>query len=245
MIETICRGLLIPFLGTAMGASCSLFMKKEMNRALSQGLTGFAAGVMVAASVWSLLLPAIDRSTQLAQWAFLPAGVGFCVGILFLSVLEKLSPKVQSQNSTGMLVLAVVLHNIPEGLAVGVVYASLLKEQTQSLTSTALMLSVGIGIQNFPEGAIVSMPLASQGVKKQKAFLYGVLSGVVEPIAGMLTLLLFSLVTTALPVLLGFAAGAMIYVVMKELAPEMSGQWGMQWFMIGFVVMMALDVALG
>ena len=252
--------LLTPFFGTALGAACVFFLKKGLGDRVQRGLTGFASGVMVAASIWSLLIPAMEQSAGVGGWAFLPAVTGFWAGILFLLGLDHLiphlhqrsrqaeGPRTQLQRST-MMVLAVTLHNIPEGMAVGVVYAGLLSGEGQITMMAALALSLGIAIQNFPEGAIISMPLRSEGMGKAKAFAGGVLSGVVEPVGALLTILAAGLVVPALPYLLSFAAGAMLYVVVEELIPEMSqgehSNVGTLAFALGFTLMMALDVALG
>ena len=253
-------GILIPFLGTSFGAACVFFMRQALNKQIQRALTGFAAGVMVAASIWSLLIPAIEQSARLRTLAFLPAAAGFWLGILFLLLLDRLiphlhlgsdqaeGPKSQLQRTT-MMILAVTLHNIPEGMAVGVVYAGYLSGASQITAAGALALSLGIAIQNFPEGAIISMPLRAEGMKKGRAFLGGVLSGVVEPIGAVLTVLAAGLVVPALPYLLSFAAGAMLYVVVEELIPEMSegkhSNIGTVFFAIGLSLMMVLDVALG
>ena len=252
--------LLTPFFGTALGAACVFFLKKGLGDRVQRGLTGFSSGVMVAASIWSLLIPAMEQSAGVGGWAFLPAVTGFWAGILFLLGLDHLiphlhqrsqqaeGPRTQLQRST-MMVLAVTLHNIPEGMAVGVVYAGLLSGEGQITMMAALALSLGIAIQNFPEGAIISMPLRSEGMGKAKAFAGGVLSGVVEPVGALLTILAAGLVVPALPYLLSFAAGAMLYVVVEELIPEMSqgehSNVGTLAFALGFTLMMALDVALG
>lgn len=253
-------GILIPFVGTSLGAACVFFMKKNMGLTVQRALTGFAGGVMVAASVWSLLIPALEQSEPMGAWSFLPAAVGFWVGIGFLLLLDHLiphlhrnaqeaeGPKTKLQRNT-MLILAVTLHNIPEGMAVGVVYAGYVTGNAGISLMGALALSIGIAIQNFPEGAIISMPLRSEGMRKPKAFLYGVLSGVVEPIGATVTILAADLIVPALPYFLSFAAGAMIYVVVEELIPEMSqgkhSDVGTIFFSVGFTVMMILDVALG
>ena len=253
-------GILIPFLGTSLGAGCVFFLKKSLSDGIQRALTGFAAGVMVAASVWSLLIPAMEQAADLGRLAFFPAAVGFWLGILFLLLLDHLiphlhqnslqaeGPKSQLQRTT-MMVLAVTLHNIPEGMAVGVVYAGYLAGTAQITAAGALALSLGIAIQNFPEGAIISMPLRAEGMPKRRAFWDGVLSGIVEPIGAVLTILAAGIVVPALPYLLSFAAGAMLYVVVEELIPEMSqGQHsnvGTMFFAVGFSVMMVLDVALG
>ena len=260
MTAEVIRGILIPFVGTSLGAAMVLFMKNSLNEQVNRALLGFAAGVMVAASIWSLLIPAMEQSARKGSWAFVPAVVGFWAGILFLLLLDHLIPHLH-QNSeeaegpksrlkrTTMLVLAVTLHNIPEGMAVGVVYAGLISRNTYITVTGALALSIGIAIQNFPEGAIISLPLQAEGTGKGKAFLYGVLSGVVEPVGAFLTILAATLVLPALPYLLSFAAGAMLYVVIEELIPEMSAgkhsDIGTLFFAVGFTLMMALDVALG
>lgn len=253
-------GILIPFVGTSLGAACVFFMKRSLSEAVQRALTGFAAGVMVAASIWSLLIPAIEQSSAMGGWAFVPAVAGFWAGILFLLLLDTIIPhlhqnseKAEGPNSrlqrTTMMILAVTLHNIPEGMAVGVVYAGFLAGQAQITAAGALALSLGIAIQNFPEGAIISMPLRAEGMKKGRAFAGGVLSGVVEPIGALLTILAAGLVVPALPYLLSFAAGAMLYVVVEELIPEISqgnhSNLGTVFFAAGFSVMMVLDVALG
>ena len=253
-------GIMIPFLGTTLGAACVLFMKRSLGDLVQRSLAGFAAGVMVAASIWSLLIPAIEQSEGMGKLSFLPAFIGFWVGVLFLLLLDRLIPHlhVGSEQAEGpksklgrttMMVLAITLHNIPEGMAVGVVYAGFLAGNTQITAASALALSLGIAIQNFPEGAIISMPLRAEGEGKGRAFLGGVLSGVVEPIGAVLTLLAAQLVIPALPYLLSFAAGAMLYVVVEELIPEMSqgrhSNLGTVFFAVGFSIMMTLDVALG
>ena len=260
MIQDAFWGILIPFLGTSLGAGCVFFLKNSLRDGIQRALTGFAAGVMVAASVWSLLIPAMEQAADLGRLAFFPAAAGFWLGILFLLLLDHLiphlhqnslqaeGPKSQLQRTT-MMVLAVTLHNIPEGMAVGVVYAGYLAGTAQITAAGALALSLGIAIQNFPEGAIISMPLRAEGMKKGRAFWGGVLSGIVEPIGAVLTILAAGIVVPALPYLLSFAAGAMLYVVVEELIPEMSqGQHsnvGTVFFAVGFSVMMVLDVALG
>ena len=253
-------GIAIPFLGTALGAACVFFMKKALSDRVQRALTGFAAGVMVAASVWSLLIPSIEQSADMGKFSFIPAAVGFWIGVLFLLLLDHMIPHLH-QNSdkaegpksrlqrTTMLVLAVTLHNIPEGMAVGVVYAGYLTGNTKITVMGAMALSIGIAIQNFPEGAIISMPLRSEGMGKGRAFAGGVLSGIVEPIGAVLTILAAGLIVPALPYLLSFAAGAMFYVVVEELIPEMSAgehsNIGSIFFAVGFSLMMVLDVALG
>ena len=253
-------GIMIPFLGTSLGAACVFFMRRSLAEGVQRALTGFAGGVMVAASVWSLLIPAMEQAQGMGKWSFIPAVVGFWIGVLFLLLLDhaiphlhRYSEKAEGPNSrlqrTTMLVLAVTLHNIPEGMAVGVVYAGYIRGGSGITAMAALALSLGIAIQNFPEGAIISMPLRAEGMRKSKAFVGGMLSGVVEPIGAVLTIMAASLVVPALPYLLSFAAGAMVYVVVEELIPEMSqgrhSDIGTVFFAIGFTLMMALDVALG
>ena len=254
----IFRGILIPFLGTMLGAACVFFMKRSLSSSIQRALTGFAAGIMTAASVWSLLIPAMEQCASMGKLAFLPAAVGFLVGIFFLLGLDHLIPHLHMNSSEAegpksklkkTTMLAVTLHNIPEGMAVGVVYAGWASGNMSISAAAALALSVGIAIQNFPEGAIISMPLRAEGMGKGKAFLYGTLSGVVEPIGAVLTVLAAGLVLPILPYLLSFAAGAMIYVVVEELIPEMSeaphSNVGTIFYAVGFVLMMTLDVALG
>lgn len=253
-------GILIPFLGTAAGAACVFFMKKTLGDLVQRSLAGFAAGVMVAASIWSLLIPAIAQSAVLGKFAFFPAFAGFWLGVLFLLALDRLIPHLHvgseqaeglssNLSRTAMMVLAVTLHNIPEGMAVGVMYAGFLAENAQITAASALALSIGIAIQNFPEGAIISMPLRAEGERRGRAFLGGILSGIVEPIGAVLTILAAQRIVPALPYLLSFAAGAMLYVVVEELIPEMSqgrhSNLGTVFFAAGFSIMMVLDVALG
>lgn len=254
------QGIFIPFLGTALGAASVLFMRKETNGMVQRALMGFASGVMVAASIWSLLVPAMEQTADLGRWSFVPAVAGFWVGVLFLLVLDRAvphlnkssgqlaGPKLALKKNT-MLVLAVTLHNIPEGMAVGVVFAGWLTGEGAITAAGALTLAVGIAIQNFPEGAVISMPLRADGSSKWTAFLWGVLSGVAEALAAAITILAANQIVLALPYLLGFAAGAMIYVVVEELIPEMAqGQcsdWGTMSFALGFTLMLSLDVALG
>jgi ZIP family zinc transporter len=260
MTMEIVRGIAIPFLGTSLGAACVFFMKKSLNSMIQRALTGFAAGVMVAASIWSLLIPAMEQSKNYGKLSFFPAAVGFWIGIIFLLLLDHVIPHLHMNSEevegpksklekTTMLVLTVTLHNIPEGMAVGVVYAGWLAGNDQITKMGALALAIGIAIQNFPEGAIISMPLRSKGIRKSKAFLYGVLSGVVEPIGASLTVLAAGMVVPVLPYLLSFAAGAMLYVVVEELIPEMSegehSNIGTIMFAAGFTLMMILDVELG
>lgn len=252
-------GLLIPFFGTSAGAACVFFMKKKLNVTVQKALTGFAAGVMTAASIWSLLIPAMEQSAKLGNWAFVPAAAGFWIGIGFLLLLDTYIPHLHMDNKpegpasklarTTMMLLAVTLHNIPEGMAVGVVYAGYVTHSAEITASGALALALGIAIQNFPEGAIISMPLHAEDMKKSRAFLGGVLSGAVEPLFGLLTVFLSRLIVPIMPYTLSFAAGAMMYVVVEELIPEMSEgkhtNIGVVMFALGFTVMMALDVALG
>ena len=260
MLKTVITGLLIPFIGTSAGAACVFFLKKDLKTEVQRALTGFAAGVMVAASIWSLIVPAIEQSEGMGKLAFLPAFTGFWAGILFLLLLDHIIPHLHAYidqtegprsklTRTAMLVLAVTLHNIPEGMAVGVVYAGLMSGTANITTGAALALALGIAIQNFPEGAIISMPLFSEGKSKPKSFVLGVLSGAVEPVFGGITVLIAGLVVPAMPYLLSFAAGAMLYVVVEELIPEMSQgrhtNVGVISFAVGFSLMMALDVALG
>lgn len=260
MNNQIIWGLFIPFLGTAAGAASVFFLRDKMNTALQKGLLGFASGVMVAASIWSLLIPAMDMSQQMGKLSFLPAASGFLLGIGFLLLMDKLVPHMHLDHEepeglkstwkkTTMLVLAVTLHNIPEGMAVGVLFAGVLSGNQDVTLTGAFALAIGIAIQNFPEGAIISLPLRSEGTGKGRSFAYGMLSGIVEPIGAALTLLLASFFQPILPYLLSFAAGAMIYVVVEELIPESAqgehSNLGTIGFSIGFVIMMILDVALG
>jgi ZIP family zinc transporter len=254
-------GLMIPFAGTAAGAACVFFLRNQIKPMVQKALLGFASGVMVAAAVWSLLIPAMEQSNGMGKFAFVPAAVGFLLGIGFLLLMDRVTPHLHmgcdvaegprcSLKKTTMLVLAVTLHNIPEGMAVGVVFAGMMADSTKITLAGAMALSIGIAIQNFPEGAIISLPLKSEeGMSKGKAFLYGTLSGAVEPLAAGITILLFRFIEPILPYLLAFAAGAMIYVVVEELIPEASegehSNIGTIGFAAGFVLMMVLDVALG
>ena len=252
-IKSFCI-LLIPFLGTVLGSACVFFMKNGMSDRLQRSLSGFAAGVMTAASVWSLLIPALEQAENMGKWSFVPAAVGFWAGILFLLLLDRIiphlhinedkaeGPKSRLQKTT-MLVLAVTLHNIPEGMAVGVAFAGLISGIIP--LSEALTLSIGIAVQNFPEGTIISAPLVTDGMGKKRAFFYGVLSGAVEPVASVLTVLLTWLVAPILPYVLSFAAGAMIYVVSNELIPKAKSRIGTAGTAVGFALMMLLDVAMG
>lgn len=253
-------GLFIPFLGTTIGSAMVFFMRDKMNHRIEKLLLGFAAGVMVAASIWSLMIPSIEMAKEQGKVAWIPAVIGFLLGIVFLLALDSLIPHLHLKNEkpegvksklkkTTMMMLAVTLHNIPEGMAVGVTFAGVMIGNTGITIAGTLALATGIAIQNFPEGAIISMPLKSQGISKTKAFLYGTLSGIVEPIGAIFTILLTSIVVPVLPYLLSFAAGAMIYVVVEELIPESQlgehSNIGTIGVAIGFSIMMILDVALG
>ena len=259
MISTLI-GVLIPFLGTLLGSACVFLLKDKINNKLQRGLLGFASGVMIAAAIWSLIIPSIDMSDYLGKLAFIPAAVGIILGMLFLLLMDKIIPHLHLSSKkpeglkakiskTTMLVLAVTLHNIPEGMAVGVVFAGFISGETSISIAGSIALSIGIAIQNFPEGAIISLPLKSEGNSKLKSFILGTLSGIVEPIAALVTILLANLITPILPYVLSFAAGAMIYVVVEELIPEASegehSNIGPIGFGIGFVIMMILDIALG
>lgn len=260
MMRNIIIGLLIPFLGTTLGAGMVFFLKDKMDKRMEKLLLGFASGVMIAASVWSLLIPSIDMAEEQNIIAWIPVSVGFIFGILFLLVLDSVIPHMHLDKEkpegvksklkkTTMLVLAVTLHNIPEGMAVGVVFAGALTGNTGISLTAAFALAIGIAIQNFPEGAIISMPLKSEGISKTRAFTYGALSGIVEPIAAVITILLANTIIPVLPYLLSFAAGAMIYVVVEELIPESQmgehSNIGTVGVAIGFVIMMILDIAFG
>jgi len=253
------QGIMIPFIGTTLGAGGVYLMTKGMNQKLQRALTGFSAGVMVAASIWSLLIPAMDHARHMGKLSFIPAAAGFWAGVIFLLILDKTVPhmhmdkqKEGMESSLGkntMLVLAVAMHNLPEGMAVGAIWAGIMSDNSSISVASAMILSVGIAIQNFPEGAIISMPLHSEGVSKNKAFGYGVISGIVEPLGALLTIMAARFVIPALPFTLSFAAGAMLYVVVEELIPEMSAgkhsNIGTVFFAVGFTLMMILDVALG
>ena len=258
-MSEVFKGILIPFIGTTFGACFVLFMKKNLSTLVEKALDGFAAGVMVAASIWSLLILAINQSEYMGRLSFIPAAIGFWIGILFLLLLDHLIPHMHQHSSEDegpksnftrvtKLVLAVTLHNIPEGMAVGVVYAGWIAGNKDISIMSALVLSIGIAIQNIPEGAVISMPLHAQGVPKKKAFAYGVLSGAVEPAGAIITIVLSGIIIPALPYLLSFAAGAMLYVVIEELIPEMSQgkhtDISTIMFAVGFSLMMVLDVAL-
>ena len=256
----IAIGLIIPFLGTALGSAMVFLMKDKINAKVQKLLLGFASGVMISASIWSLITPSMEMAEEQGHIAWVPAAIGFLLGIIFLLILDSIIPhlhletkkpegmKSKFKNIT-MMVLAVTLHNIPEGMAVGVVLAGVLAQNTTITLAGALALSIGIAIQNFPEGAIISMPLKNEGISKSKAFLYGTLSGIVEPIGAIITILLTSIVTPILPYILSFAAGAMIYVVVEELIPESyageQSNIGTIGVALGIVIMMILDVALG
>ena len=252
-------GLLIPFAGTALGSAMVFFMR-GMHKEIERLLLGFASGVMIAASVWSLLIPAIDMADEMGQVAWIPAAGGFLGGMAFLLVLDSLIPHLHLESTepegvettlkkTTMLVLAVTLHNIPEGMSVGVTFAGAMIGDAGITMAGAFALAAGIAIQNFPEGAIISMPLRSEGVSRTRSFVYGALSGIVEPIGAFVTILLAEQIVSALPVFLAFAAGAMIYVVVEELIPEAQAgahsNIGTVGVAVGFVIMMILDVALG
>ena len=260
MLPEILSALSLPFIGTVVGSACVFFLKGQMSRTLQRALMGFASGVMVAASIWSLIIPAMNQSEHMGKFAFLPAFIGVWAGILFLLALDRLIPHLHLNSEcpegkdcglgkSAMMVLAVALHNLPEGMAVGVVAAGWMTGNESISAAGALALALGIALQNLPEGAIISMPLKSNGMKKSKAFGYGVLSGIIEPIGAILTIMLANLVVPVLPYLLSFSAGAMLYVVVEELIPEMSegehSNIGTVFFAVGFTLMMVLDVALG
>lgn len=253
-------GIAIPFIGTSLGALMVFFMKNQINLKVEKTLLGFASGVMIAASVWSLIIPAIEMAEEQGVISWIPATIGFVLGILFLMLIDVIVPHIENNvpkgiktfklNKTTMLILAVTLHNIPEGMAVGVVFASSITAGSGVTMAAAFALAIGIAVQNFPEGAIISMPLKSAGYSKTRSFIYGVLSGIVEPIAAIITILLTSLIVPVLPYLLAFAAGAMIYVVVDELIPESQStedlsRFGTLGVTIGFLIMMILDVSLG
>ena len=260
MSMEVISAISLPFLGTAIGAGFVYFMRGAMNRTLQRILTGFASGVMVAASIWSLIIPAMDQSQHLGKLAFLPAFIGVWAGFLFLLALDQFIPHLHlnsdrpegapsSLGKSTMMVIAVALHNLPEGMAVGVVVAGWITGNESISAAAALALSLGIALQNLPEGAIISMPLKSQGMSKGRAFGYGVMSGVIEPIGAIVTILLADIIAPLLPYMLSFAAGSMLYVVVEELIPEMSegehSNVGTVFFAVGFTLMMMLDVALG
>lgn len=253
-------GIMIPFVGTAAGSACVFFMRDSIKPNVQKALLGFASGVMVAAAIWSLLIPALDMSEGMGKWSFVPAAAGFAGGMLFLLLMDKLVPHLHldheqpeglksSWGRSTMLILAVTLHNIPEGMAVGVVFAGVMAQSSNVTMAGAFALALGIAIQNFPEGAVISLPLRAQGMSKRKAFLMGTLSGVVEPLGAFVTIMLSAYIVPLLPYLLSFAAGAMIYVVVEELIPESAqgehSNVGTIGFAAGFLIMMILDVALG
>ncbi len=253
-------GLLIPFAGTTLGAATVFLLRGEMSRRTQRIFSGFAAGVMVAASIWSLLIPAMDQSADMGRFAFAPAAVGFALGIAFLLLIDEVVPHLHPASNeeegmrsglsdTAKLFLAVTIHNVPEGMAVGVVFAGIAGGASRVSVGAAMALALGIAIQNFPEGAIISMPLRSHGMSKGQAFAFGAISGAVEPVAAAVTIALANVMVPVLPYLLGFAAGAMMYVVVEELVPEMSrgehSNVGVIAFSAGFLLMMVLDVALG
>lgn len=260
-MKEVLAGLLLPFIGTSAGAACVFFLKGELNQKVQKTLLGFASGVMVAASVWSLLIPAMEMSEALGRLAFLPAVIGLGLGFIFLLAMDKLVPHLHlgcteaegphtQLKKTTMLLLAVTLHNVPEGMAVGVIFAGMMAKQAEITVAGAFALSLGIAIQNFPEGAVISLPLRSEeDVSRSRAFWMGVLSGAVEPVAAVLTILLSRFIIPLLPYLLAFAAGAMLYVVVEELIPETAegehSNLGTIGFALGFALMMVLDVALG
>lgn len=245
-------GLFLPFLGTSLGSLMVFFLKDKINPKLEKILLGFSAGVMLAASIWSLLIPAIDSSKDMGIFSFVPVTIGFSLGIIFLILIDFFTPHLYIEDNNckkkkSMMILAITIHNIPEGMAVGVIFAGALENTTTMLA--ALTLAIGIAIQNFPEGAIVSMPLKAKGSTKAKAFFVGVLSGIVEPISAGITILLASIFVPILPYMLSFAAGAMVYVIIEELIPEcQSGMYtrlSTIGFTIGFIFMMILDLVLG
>ncbi len=253
-------GLIIPFLGTILGSAMVFFMKDKINEKIEKMLLGFASGVMIAASIWSLLIPSIDMANEQFVVSWLPASVGFIMGILFLLILYSLIPHLhlKSDNPEGietkfkkttMMLLAITLHNIPEGMAVGITFVGALTGNINISISGAFALAIGIAIQNFPEGTIVSMPLKNQGISKTKAFTYGSLTGIVEPVGALMTILLTDIIVPILPYILSFAAGSMIYVVVEELIPDSQNgkhsNIGTIGLAIGFVLMMILDNALG
>lgn len=245
-------GILVPFLGTSLGSSFVFFLKKNMNEKVQKMIVGFAAGVMIAASVWSLILPSVEMAENQGVIPWIPAAVGVLSGVVFLIIINKIAKKVENKRNgkkLNMLIFSVTLHNIPEGMAVGVCFAGFLAGNAGIALLEAMVLAIGIAIQNIPEGAIISMPLKMEGTSRKKAFLYGVLSGIVEPIAAIITVLLLNIVVPILPYLLAFAAGAMLFVVVEELVPEMHGgkksMLGVIGVTIGFIIMMVLDIALG
>ena len=245
-------GVMIPFIGTSLGSSLVFFLKKTMNEKIQKMIVGFAAGVMIAASVWSLILPAVEMAENQGIIAWIPATIGFIIGVVFLIITNHVAEKIETNKNgkkLNMLLFSVTLHNIPEGMAVGVCFAGFLAGNAGIDLLEAMLLAIGIAIQNIPEGAIISMPLKMEGKSKKRAFIYGVLSGIVEPISALITMLLLNIVVPLLPYLLSFAAGAMIYVVIEELVPEIhvgsKSKLGVIGVTLGFVIMMILDIALG
>lgn len=245
-------GVVIPFIGTSLGSSLVFFLKKTMNEKIQKMIVGFAAGVMIAASVWSLILPAVEMAENQGIIAWIPATIGFIIGVVFLIITNHVAEKIETNKNgkkLNMLLFSVTLHNIPEGMAVGVCFAGFLAGNAGIDLLEAMLLAIGIAIQNIPEGAIISMPLKMEGESKKRAFIYGVLSGIVEPISALITMLLLNIVVPLLPYLLSFAAGAMIYVVIEELVPEIhvgsKSKLGVIGVTLGFVIMMILDIALG
>ena len=245
-------GILIPFFGTSLGSFFVFFLKKNINEKVQKMIVGFASGVMIAASVWSLIIPSVEMAEEQGVIKWIPATVGFIFGIIFLIVINKIAEDIESKKNKkklNMLLFSVTLHNIPEGMAVGVAFAAFLSGSAALALASSFVLSIGIAIQNIPEGAIISMPLKMNGKGKLESFIYGVMSGVVEPVAALMTLLLINIVIPLLPYLLSFAAGAMIYVVAEELIPEMhigkKSQLGVIGLGMGFIVMMILDITLG
>lgn len=254
MLSVVLQCIFLPLLGTSLGAACVFFLKGNLNEKLRGALLGFASGVMTAASVWSLIIPAVERCSHMGRLSFLPTLAGFWAGILLMVIMDKFlpeeeTPSIKESGRPSLLFFAVTLHNIPEGMAVGACLASFLAGEAGITGASAIILAVGIAIQNFPEGSIISMPLASEGESRFKAFLMGFVSGVVEPAGALITIILASLITPALPVILSFAAGAMIYVTVSELIPKMcsfeKASTGAVMFAIGFTLMMSLDIALG
>lgn len=256
----ILQGIIIPFIGTLSGAACVYFLKNELSTFLQRSLSGFAAGVMIAASVWSLIIPAIDQSEWMGKLSFIPAFIGFWLGVLFLLFLDHAIPHIHAATNEAegpkaklsrntMLILAVTLHNIPEGMAVGAVYSGFLSGNSTISAMSAMALAIGIAIQNFPEGAIVTMPLLKEGYSKFKAFMFGIVSGIAEILGAVVTIMLTNVIVPVMPYMLSFAAGAMVYVVVEELVPEACegehSNIGTIAFALGFSIMMVLDIALG
>lgn len=245
-------GILIPFAGTSLGSGLVFFLKKNINENFQKTIVGFAAGVMIAASVWSLILPAVEMAESQGILGWIPAAVGVICGVMFLLIINMFAKRFETGENgkkLNMLIFSVTLHNIPEGMAVGVCFAGFLAGNAGIALIEAVVLAIGIAIQNIPEGAIISMPLKMEGASKKKAFISGVLSGIVEPISAFITVLLINIVVPILPYLLSFAAGAMIFVVVEELIPEMhegkKSELGVIGVTIGFIIMMVLDIALG